>query len=55
MAKEELQKIAEAIDSLDTTSEVQIALNQDDYYIFHSMLIALQRIADALEKIKEEA
>jgi hypothetical protein len=52
---EQLEIIGNAIDNLDTTSEIQITFNQDDYYVFHSMLLQLQRIADALEKTKEEA
>jgi len=52
---EQLEIIGNAIYNLDTTSEIQITFNQDDYYVFHSMLIQLQRIADALEKTKEEA
>jgi hypothetical protein len=52
---EELTKIENAISNLDITGETQITLSQDDYYLFHMMFKQLERIADALEKTKEEA
>jgi hypothetical protein len=52
---EQLRNIETAIQQIDTTSEVQITFNQDDYYLFHMILKQIERIADALEKTKEEA
>lgn len=52
---EQLKNIENAILSIDTTSETQITLSQDDYYLFHEMFKQLERIANALEKTKEEA
>tara|TARA_R110000787_G_scaffold44006_5_gene107697 strand:+ start:103 stop:273 length:171 start_codon:yes stop_codon:yes gene_type:complete len=53
--EEQLKNIENAISNLDTTSETQITLSEDDYYLFHMMFNQLERIANALEKTKEEA
>ena len=53
--EEQLRSIESAISNIDTTSETQITLSQDDYYLFHMMFDQLERIANALEKTKEEA
>lgn len=49
----DLEKIAKAIvaSSFDgNLTEVQIRLNEDDYYVIHGIEQQLERIANALEK-----
>jgi len=60
MATQELQNIANAIDSLDTSSSITIGLDTDTWnqysYFMQEQNTLLERIAEALEKQnKEEA
>ena len=51
---EHLENIETAITNLDT-NQTQIGFSDDDYYVFAHIANQLERIADALEKTKEEA